>query len=217
MLEQLKKVVLSVSVVVLFALYALQRQTQTSDPPPAVAQRAPVTIGTATRTPAGQKAFATIAAPTPTATATETRTPARTLPGQADVGVPGLATKTAVASGRPTSTATSEPTATATATAEFASSGAFRDGTYSGDVADANWGNVEVQAVVTNGQLSDVQFQEFPNHRSRSRSINQRAMPILIQEAIQSQSAEVDVVSGATDTSEAFIESLGSALSQAGT
>jgi uncharacterized protein with FMN-binding domain len=94
-------------------------------------------------------------------------------------------------------------------------SGAYRDGTYVGTSADANWGNVEVQAVIVNGRITDVQFVQYPDHRSRSRSINQRAMPILRQEAIQSQRAEVDVVTGATDTSDAFIQSLASALRQA--
>ena len=46
-------------------------------------------------------------------------------------------------------------------------------------------------------------------------AINQQAMPILTQEAIQAQRAEVDIVTGATDTSEAFIQSLGAALAQA--
>ena len=45
--------------------------------------------------------------------------------------------------------------------------------------------------------------------------INQQAMPVLKQEAIQAQSAQVDGVSGATDTSDAFVQSLTSALTQA--
>ena len=90
-----------------------------------------------------------------------------------------------------------------------------RDGSYTGSQADAHWGTVQVLAVVSNGQLSDVQFTEYPNHRNRSQEINSQAMPILTQEAVQSQQAQVDVVSGATDTSEAFIQSLSSALSQA--
>jgi uncharacterized protein with FMN-binding domain len=60
-----------------------------------------------------------------------------------------------------------------------------------------------------------VQFLQFPNHRNRSQEINSQAMPILTQEAIQAQQAQVDVVTGATDTSGAFIESLSAALSQA--
>lgn len=114
-----------------------------------------------------------------------------------------------------------EPTATSsslaiTATSNSSSSGgAFRDGSYTGVPADASWGTVEVQAVIANGQISDIQFLQFPNHRNRSQEINQQAMPMLTQEAIQSQQAQVDVVTGATDTSDAFIQSLSSALQQA--
>ena len=60
-----------------------------------------------------------------------------------------------------------------------------------------------------------MQFLEYPNHRDRSVEINNYAMPQLTSEAISAQSAQVDVISGATDTSEAFMQSLGDALSQA--
>jgi len=55
----------------------------------------------------------------------------------------------------------------------------------------------------------------YPNDRRESVDINSQAMPYLKQEAIQAQTAQVDGVSGATDTSQAFIQSLGSALKQA--
>jgi uncharacterized protein with FMN-binding domain len=45
--------------------------------------------------------------------------------------------------------------------------------------------------------------------------INKEAMPYLKQEAIAAQSTNVDIVSGATDSSMAFQESLGSALALA--
>ncbi len=93
--------------------------------------------------------------------------------------------------------------------------GAFRDGQYTGSVADAYYGNVQVKAVITGGKISDVQFLQYPSDRQTSVMINQQAMPYLTQEAIQAQSANVDGVSGATQTSRAFIESLSSALSQA--
>ena len=110
--------------------------------------------------------------------------------------------------------ATHTPTPASTSTNTTAS-GAYQDGSYTGIQADAHWGTVEVLAVIANGQLSDVQFTDYPNHRSRSIEINRRAIPILMREAIQSQQADVDIVSGATDTSEAFMQSLDSALSQA--
>lgn len=91
----------------------------------------------------------------------------------------------------------------------------YSDGQYTGQAADAYYGNVQVKAIIQNGKLTDIQFLDYPQDRSHSVRINQAALPILKQEAIQTQSAQVQIVSGATDTSQAFQESLGSALSQA--
>ena len=92
----------------------------------------------------------------------------------------------------------------------------YKDGTYTGSVEDAYYGNVQVQVTVAGGKLANVTFLQYPNDRSTSRGINGQAMPYLQQEALAAQSAQVDVVSGATDTSHAFQQSLESALSQAG-
>jgi uncharacterized protein with FMN-binding domain len=91
----------------------------------------------------------------------------------------------------------------------------FKDGSYTGAAADAQWGYIQVKITVQSGKLTNVQFLQYPNHRDRSVEINNYAMPQLTSEAIQAQSARVDVISGATDTSEAFIQSLGDALLQA--
>ena len=93
--------------------------------------------------------------------------------------------------------------------------GLYKDGTYDGSVADAQWGNVQVRAVIQNGRITNVTFLQYPNERDRSVRINSYADPQLVSEAIQAQNANVDVVTGATDTSEAFIQSLSDALSQA--
>jgi uncharacterized protein with FMN-binding domain len=55
----------------------------------------------------------------------------------------------------------------------------------------------------------------YPNHTDRSVYINSQALPILKSEALRAQSAAVDMVSGATDTSEAFAQSLQSAILKA--
>jgi uncharacterized protein with FMN-binding domain len=93
--------------------------------------------------------------------------------------------------------------------------GSYKNGTYTGSVADAFYGNVQVQVTISGGRISDVQFLQYPNDRRTSQMINSQAMPILKQEAIQAQSAQVSGVSGATATSGAFIQSLGNALQQA--
>lgn len=91
----------------------------------------------------------------------------------------------------------------------------YKDGSYTGSVADALYGNIQVRTIIQNGKITDVQFLQYPNDRQRSISINSQAMPYLKQEAIQAQNANVDIISGATDTSLAFIQSLTSALNQA--
>ncbi|MCX6787677.1 MAG: FMN-binding protein [Candidatus Kaiserbacteria bacterium] len=89
------------------------------------------------------------------------------------------------------------------------------DGLYVGSPADAYYGTVQVQAVMRSGKIAGIQFLQHPSDRSTSRYINDQAMPLLIQEAIQAQSANVDGVSGATFTSQAFRQSLALALAQA--
>ena len=91
----------------------------------------------------------------------------------------------------------------------------YKDGSYVGDVTDAFYGNVQVKVTISGGKITDVVFLQSPNDRNTSVEINSQAMPMLTQEAIQAQSAQVDGVSGATATSQAFIQSLDSALQQA--
>ena len=90
----------------------------------------------------------------------------------------------------------------------------YNDGTYVGNPAFAYNENVQVEAIISNGKISDIKFLQYPN-RGRSGSISSFALPILKEEAIQSQNVKVDAVSGASFTSPAFVESLTSALSQA--
>jgi len=93
--------------------------------------------------------------------------------------------------------------------------GLYKDGVYTGPQVDAYYGLVEVQATVKNGKISDVQFLKYPNDRRTSVRINNIAMPWLQQEAIQAQSANVNIISGATFTSEGFAMSLNAALKSA--
>lgn len=95
------------------------------------------------------------------------------------------------------------------------SRGKYKDGTFTGSVADAFYGNIQVQTVIQNGKITDIKFLQYPNDRGTSVEINSQAMPYLTQEAIAAQSSQVDIISGATDSSRAFVESLASALSQA--
>jgi uncharacterized protein with FMN-binding domain len=113
----------------------------------------------------------------------------------------------------PNTTATPGTTVTPGATTTPGS--LYKDGSYTGSVDDAQWGVVQVKAIITNGKITNVQFLQYPNDRSRSVYINSIADPQLTSEAIQAQSANVDIVTGATDSSLAFIQSLTDALSKA--
>jgi uncharacterized protein with FMN-binding domain len=91
----------------------------------------------------------------------------------------------------------------------------YKDGIYVGDPADAFYGNIQVQATISNGKITDVKFLQYPNDRDTSIAINSQADPMLGKEAIEAQSSNVNIISGATDSSNAFIQSLQSALNKA--
>lgn len=93
--------------------------------------------------------------------------------------------------------------------------GQYRNGDYTGSVEDAFYGPVQVKAIISGGKITDIQLLQYPNDNRTSISINSQAMPILRDEAIQAQSASIDMVSGASNSSPAFIKSLNSALAQA--
>ena len=91
----------------------------------------------------------------------------------------------------------------------------YNDGTYTGSVENAYYGNVQVSATIQNGKISAVNFVQSPDDNPNSIYVNQQAIPFLKQEAIKAQSADVNTITGATLTSQAFVQSLSSALSQA--
>jgi uncharacterized protein with FMN-binding domain len=74
----------------------------------------------------------------------------------------------------------------------------YKDGSYTGPVTDAFYGDIQVRAIIKGGRLTDVKFLKYPDDQPNSIAINKQAMPYLKREAIQAQSAQVDGVSGAT-------------------
>ncbi len=151
--------------------------------------------------------------PTPTVTSTKSSqapTPTDVLSTVAPTSPPPPTQQS-----QPSPTNTPVPQQSAPTNPPQQSGAGYKDGTYTGSVANAFYGNVQVQATIQGGSVTSVQFLQYPNDRPNSVAINSQAMPILQQEAIQAQSNNVSIVSGATDTSQAFIASLGSALSQA--
>jgi uncharacterized protein with FMN-binding domain len=107
--------------------------------------------------------------------------------------------------GSSSATATPSPTASDGSTAQ----------TVTGSLVQTRYGDVEVQITVSGGQVTDVQALVLPTH-GRSGQISRYVGPILASEALQAQSASIDLISGATFTSDAYARSLQSALDQAG-
>jgi len=95
------------------------------------------------------------------------------------------------------------------------SSAQYKDGSFTGSSEDAYYGNIQVKVIISNGKITDVIFLDYPQDNRTSLSINSQAQPMLKAEAISAQSANVDIISGASYTSMAFQKSLASALSQA--
>jgi uncharacterized protein with FMN-binding domain len=98
---------------------------------------------------------------------------------------------------------------------QLAAARVLKDGTFVGGTYDAYYGMVQVQATVSGGHLVSSKALKFPNHSGTSRSINRQALPYLQQEAISRQSAKINLISGATLTSRAYIVSLRDALTKA--
>ena len=118
-------------------------------------------------------------------------------------------TTTTVATGNgTTSVGSNPPPATASA-------GTYKDGTYKGSVADAYFGSLQVEAIIQGGKLADCIPLQYPQDSGHTLEISKTDLPLLKQEAIAAQSANVNIISGATQTSQAFQQSLGAALALA--
>jgi uncharacterized protein with FMN-binding domain len=75
---------------------------------------------------------------------------------------------------------------------------------------------VQVEITVAGGKITKVDVVEYPQNNQRDVEINDYAVPALVQETIDAQSAKIDMVSGATVTSGGYLESLQAALDKAG-
>jgi uncharacterized protein with FMN-binding domain len=106
------------------------------------------------------------------------------------------------------------PGAAGTTTAPPRGSG-LHDGSFTGPVVSTKYGPVQVRVTVSGGRMTDVVAVQLPTAELRSVRINERAVPILRQEALTAQSASIDTVSGATYTSNGYRGSLQSALDAA--
>ena len=87
--------------------------------------------------------------------------------------------------------------------------------TFKGPTEDTRHGPVQVSIVVKSKKIVNVKATIAPNEDGRSPFLQSHAVPVLKQEVLTSQNAKIDTVSGATETSDAYIQSLQSAIKKA--
>jgi uncharacterized protein with FMN-binding domain len=110
--------------------------------------------------------------------------------------------------------ATQTPATQTPATRAPTTGGATR--TLTGDPVDNRYGTVQVQVILQGKTITGVTMLQMPDSHERSAEISQQAEPLLLQEVLQAQSAQIDIVSGATYTSQSYAQSLQSALDKSG-
>ncbi len=121
-----------------------------------------------------------------------------------------------VADTRGTVSAASAPTHGSTGTGSTGTGAAAQaGGTYPGAVVETRFGSVQVQITVAAGTITDVTALKLTDAERKSAQISNRAAPLLRSEVLQAQSGDVQTISGATVTSDAYLTSLQSALDAA--
>jgi uncharacterized protein with FMN-binding domain len=175
---------------------------------------------------------AVLAITPPTFTSTESSSMA--LPGAAVDPAGSASTPAATQSAAPTKSATAAapakatpsksaatnnsqsqtPAATPTMAATVAPVKKAASGTFTGDSVDVRYGYVQVKITVENGKITDAQAVVAPS--GRNDRWTQMSVPVLRQQTLQAQSANINGVSGASFTSYGWYTSLVSALAKAG-
>ncbi|MGV9644582.1 FMN-binding protein [Streptomyces sp. NPDC003514] len=107
-------------------------------------------------------------------------------------------------------------TATSSPAPGSGAGGAGATGTFTGAVEQTPYGPVQVAVTLSHGKLAEVRAVRTPDKDARSRAIAGYAVPTLTREALGARSAGIQAVSGASYTGEGYMQSLQSALDQAG-
>lgn len=136
-----------------------------------------------------------------------------------DRGTAPSSTPSATAAASPSAAAQSSSSSSASSSASSSSStsaSAGVSGTFTGTSVPTKFGSVQVQIVVAGGKITEVDAIQLTDRDQKSISISNRAAPILASEIVAAQSADVDSVSGATYTTDAYLESAQAAIDAAG-
>jgi len=123
----------------------------------------------------------------------------------------GLAAVLSFKPHQPSLSAAASPSATPTVTATSTSTR-----TATGDVEPTQYGNAQVRVTVSGGKITRIEALQLQGNDPKSVAISSYAEPLLRASALSKQSADIDMVSGATYTSESYQASLQSALDKLG-
>lgn len=121
-------------------------------------------------------------------------------------------TSTGSSSSSSSASPSATPSPSATSTPSTAAASATK--VITGSTVDTRYGPVQLQVTFSGSTITAITALQTPNQDGRSVEINQQAIPMLTQEALSSQSAKIDTVSGATYTSDGYMQSLQSAIDQ---
>jgi uncharacterized protein with FMN-binding domain len=153
-----------------------------------------------------------------TTAATKTSKPVATKKATAHATTGATASASATASATTSATASATPTATAThsaaATHSATPAAVAKSGTFTGPAIFVNYGTVQVKITVANGRITDAVAVQAPSRRNDR--YTQMAVPILKQQTLAAQSANIKGASGASYTSYGWFKSLQGALADAG-
>jgi uncharacterized protein with FMN-binding domain len=131
---------------------------------------------------------------------------------------PAIQTATAASTTPKTTTSGSSSSSSSGSGSGSGSSGSSTSasGTATGDAIDTRYGSAQVRVTVKNGKIVTIEALQLQSNDPHSQQISSSAAPVLQQEALAKQSADVDAVSGATYTSASYTQSLQSALDKLG-
>ncbi len=115
----------------------------------------------------------------------------------------------------PSSAASSSSSGSSNSAPAAATSTGLKNGTFTGSAEQTPFGDVQVALVISGGKITNVKALQLTTAGGRSVQISNYAAPILRQEVIAGQSANVSNVGGATYTSDGYLSSVQSALDQA--
>ena len=168
-------------------------------------------IGSSGTTASASSSTSTTAKAVSTAAATKSAKPVATK--KATAAAKASASAAASETAGATSTATHSATPTAAATTAAATTAA-KNGTFTGPAVFVNYGTVQVKITVQNGKIVDAVAVQAPS--GRNDRYTQMAVPILKQQTLAAQSANIKGASGASYTSYGWFKSLQGALAEAG-